>query len=110
MAEADRRGLDLRSQRARRIQPDDWERFDLLLVADDPVERALLRQAPPGADLSKVRRMTDFGPDAGAIDEVPDPYYGGEDGFELVYKVVERACGGLLDHVRGHHGIAGDDG
>jgi protein-tyrosine phosphatase len=109
VAEADRRGLDLRSQRARRIQPDDWERFDLLLVADDPVERALLRQAPPGADLSKVRRMTDFGPDAGTIDEVPDPYYGGEDGFELVYEVVERACGGLLDHVRTHHGSA-DDG
>ena len=106
VAEADRRGLDLRSQRARRIQPDDWERFDLLLVADDPVERALLRQVPPGADLTKVRRMTDFGPDAGTIDEVPDPYYGGEDGFELVYEVVERACGGLLDHVRTQYGIS----
>jgi protein-tyrosine phosphatase len=105
-AEADRRGLDLRSQRARRIQPDDWERFDLLLVADEPVERALLRQAPPGADLSKVHRMTAFGPDAGVVDEVPDPYYGGEDGFELVYEVVERACGGLLDHVRAVHGLA----
>jgi protein-tyrosine phosphatase len=105
-AEADRRGLDLRSQRARRTQPDDWERFDLLLVADDPVERALLRQAPPGADLSKVHRMTAFGPDAGVVDEVPDPYYGGEDGFELVYEVVERACGGLLDHVRAVHGLA----
>jgi protein-tyrosine phosphatase len=105
-AEADRRGLDLRSQRARRTQPDDWERFDLLLVADEPVERALLRQAPPGADLSKVHRMTAFGPDAGVVDEVPDPYYGGEDGFELVYEVVERACGGLLDHVRAVHGLA----
>ncbi|HEY7071160.1 MAG TPA: low molecular weight protein-tyrosine-phosphatase [Acidimicrobiales bacterium] len=104
-AEADRRGLDLRSQRARRTQPDDWERFDLLLVADEPVERALLRQAPPGADLSKVHRMTAFGPDAGVVDEVPDPYYGGEDGFELVYEVVERACGGLLDHVRAVHGL-----
>jgi protein-tyrosine phosphatase len=105
-AEADRRGLDLRSQRARRTQPDDWERFDLLLVADEPVERALLHQAPPGADLSKVHRMTAFGPDAGVVDEVPDPYYGGEDGFELVYEVVERACGGLLDHVRAVHGLA----
>jgi len=105
-AEADRRGLDLRSQRARRTQPDDWERFDLLLVADEPVERALLRQAPPGADLAKVHRMTAFGPDAGVVDEVPDPYYGGEDGFELVYEVVERACGGLLDHVRAVHGLA----
>ena len=83
VAEADRRGLDLRSQRARRIRPGDWDRFDLLLVADDPVERALLRQAPPGADLSKVRRMTAFGPDAGTSADVPDPYYSGEEAFEV---------------------------
>ena len=48
VAEADRRGLDLRAQRARRVRPDDWQRFDLLLVADATVERALLRSAPDG--------------------------------------------------------------
>src|SRR6266508_4017958 len=45
-AEAVRRGLDLRSLRARQVQPDDWSWFDLLLVTDDSVERRLLRQAP----------------------------------------------------------------
>ena len=107
IAEADRRGLDLRGQRARRVRPTDWDDYDLLLVADNAVEASLLRQAPPGADLAKVRRMTAFGPDAGTIDEVPDPYYGGPDGFELVYEVVSRACDGLLDHVRATHGLAG---
>jgi protein-tyrosine phosphatase len=99
VAEADRRGLDLRDQRSRKVRPDDWERFDLILVADGAVERSLLRTAPPGADLGKVHRMTDFGPDAGVLDEVPDPYYGGADGFEQVYDVLDRACRGLLDEL-----------
>jgi protein-tyrosine phosphatase len=99
VAEADRRGLDLRGQRARKVRPDDWERFDLLLVADTAVERALLRAAPVGAPLSKVHRITAFGPDADR-GEVPDPYYGGADGFVEVYDLLERACAGLVEHLR----------
>jgi protein-tyrosine phosphatase len=95
-AEAARRGLDIRGLRARKVRPDDWDRFDLLLVADAMVERNLLRTAPDEAARAKVHRMTDFGPDAGRLDEVPDPYYGGADGFALVYDVLERACRGLL--------------
>ena len=93
IAEADRRGLDLRSQRAQGPA----RRLGRLRPAAGGRRRgraALLRQAPPGADLAKVRRMTAFGPDAGTIDEVPDPYYGGPDGFEHVYEVVSRACAG----------------
>ena len=99
VAEAARRGLDLGSLRARRVRADDWERYDLLLVADGMVERALLRQAPDAAARAKVHRMTAFGPDA-HLDEVPDPYYGGPDGFEQVYDLLERACRGLVDHLR----------
>jgi protein-tyrosine phosphatase len=44
--------------------------------------------------------MTDFGPDAGRVDEVPDPYYGGPDGFSHVYDVLDRACRGLLDRLQ----------
>ncbi len=99
IAEADRRGLDLRPQRARRVRADDWERFDLLLVADATVERALLRSAPDRAARAKVHRMTAFGPDAD-LGEVPDPYYGGPDGFADVYDLLERACEGLIDHLR----------
>jgi protein-tyrosine phosphatase len=99
IAEADRRGLDLRHERARRVRPDDWDRFDLLLAADGTVERALLRTAPDEAARAKVRRMTDFGPDAGHVADVPDPYYGGADGFARVYDLLDRACTGLLEHV-----------
>jgi protein-tyrosine phosphatase len=103
-SEATRRGLDLTTQRARRVEAADWERFDLLLVADAMVERALLRQAPRGADQGKVARITAFAGGSGdgqvVPDEVPDPYYGGPDGFTHVYDVLERACAGLLARVR----------
>ena len=99
VAEADRRGLDLRPLRARAVRPDDWKRFDLLLAADGMVERALVRRAPDAAARAKVHRMTAFGPDA-HLDEVPDPYYGGPDGFERVYDLLDRACRGLVDHLR----------
>ena len=99
IAEADRHGLDLRDLRARRVTAGDWRWADLLLVVDDLVERALLRTAPDDAARAKVVRITDFGPDAGVLDEVPDPYYGGADGFEEVYEVLDRACRGLLDEL-----------
>jgi protein-tyrosine phosphatase len=100
VAEAAARGIDIGGQRARPVRADDWERFDLLLAADDMVERRLLRMAPDESSRAKVHRMTAFGPDAGTVDEVPDPYYGGPDGFVHVYDVLVRACTGLLDHVR----------
>lgn len=100
LAEADARGIDLRDQRARRVRPDDWDRFDLLLVADGMVERHLLRMAPDERARAKVHRMTAFGPDAD-VEDVPDPYYGGPDGFQHVYDLLARACVGLIEHVRG---------
>jgi protein-tyrosine phosphatase len=99
-AEAAARGVDLSGLRARQVRPADWRHFDLLLAADEMVERQLLRRAPDAAAQAKVHRMTAFGPDAGVVDEVPDPYYGGPDGFVHVYDVLERACTGLLDRVR----------
>lgn len=96
VAEADRRGLDLRGLRARKVRSDDWRRSDIILVADDLVERALLRTVPDAAARAKVHRMTDFGPDAGTLAEVPDPWHGGPDDFALAYDVLDRACRGLL--------------
>jgi protein-tyrosine phosphatase len=98
VTEADRRGLDLRPQRARQVTRADWDRFDLLLVADGLVERALLRSAPGPGYADKVHRMTAFGPDADVV-EVPDPYYGGGDGFVEVFDLLERACDGLVSHL-----------
>lgn len=107
--EAARRGVDLRELRGRRVRTDDWERFDLLLVTDGMVERSLLRQAPSGATLDKVARITDFAttsavghsvPSADLPSEVPDPYYGGADGFQEVFDLLEASCAGILAHVQ----------
>lgn len=104
IAEAERRGIDLRPLRARQVEAGDWERHDLLLVADDVVERRLRRDAPRGADLGRVARITDFlsrdGSGVPVPDEVPDPYYGGQDGFQHVFDLLEEACDGLLSFLR----------
>lgn len=96
-AEARSRGLDMSDLRARRVSSDDWDRFDLLLVTDDAVERSLRRQAPRRADLSKVARITDFLP-TDDLTEVPDPYYGGADGFRHVFDLLEEASTAILTH------------
>jgi protein-tyrosine phosphatase len=104
-AEARRRGLDISGLRARRVTPGDWDRYDLLLVADPLVESRLLRQAPRGAPLEKVEHITSFvaaDRPGGVPDEVPDPYYGGADGFREVYDILESACAGILDRARSH--------
>jgi protein-tyrosine phosphatase len=108
-AEARRRGLDLSGIRARRVTRDDWARFDLLLVADPVVGRRLLRQAPRGAPIEKVEHITAFvdpGHPGGVPAEVPDPYYGGADGFREVYDILESACAGILDRARSHLGAS----
>ena len=73
------RGYDISGLRARQLVPDDFERFDLLLAMDREHERALRRLVP---DPDRVRLLRSFDPDADGDLEVPDPYYGGPEGFE----------------------------
>jgi protein-tyrosine phosphatase len=87
---------------ARQVTALDFDDWDLLLAMDRSNQRALLGLAPDGEAREKVRLLREFDPEAvahGDLD-VPDPYYGGEDGFGHVFDVVERACRGLLEHVR----------
>jgi protein-tyrosine phosphatase len=91
---AARRGTEL-SGAARRFDPRrDFDRFDLILAMDAENHRDLLALAPDDEARSKVRMFR-----AGDLD-VPDPYYGGEDGFEEVLDLVEEAARGLLDELR----------
>ncbi len=94
-----RRGYDLSPLRARVVEPADFERFDLLLAMDRENFAVLQRRAPRDAR-SRVRMFLEFAPEAGTTD-VPDPYYGGPNGFEEVLDLVEAAAHGLLKHVRG---------
>jgi protein-tyrosine phosphatase len=98
---AGRRGVTLEGA-ARQVHPGDFERYDLLLAADRENLAELRALAPSEAARAKVRLLREFDPDsAGAPDlDVPDPYYGGPDGFDRVLDLVEAACRGLLAEVR----------
>lgn len=101
-AEATRRGLDLSSLRGRRVRPDDFDSFDLLIAMDRENAADLESLAPNDEARSKIHLLREFDPAAiasGQLD-VPDPYYGGPDGFAHVFDVVEAACRGLLEHLR----------
>ena len=99
-AAARRRGIALDGA-ARQVRLSDFEEYDLLLAADRE-NLAHLRAIAPSEDArAKVRLLREFDPhSAGAPDlDVPDPYYGGPDGFEDVLDLVEAACRGLLDEI-----------
>ncbi|HUO20608.1 MAG TPA: low molecular weight protein-tyrosine-phosphatase [Steroidobacteraceae bacterium] len=97
-AAAARRGYDLSALRARSIESADFERFDLILAMDRENLTALRRRAPAHAH-ERLRLFLEFCADE-APEEVPDPYYGGPNGFEEVLDLVESATRGLLAHLR----------
>ena len=96
---AQRRGYDLSMLRARQLEAEDFERSDLVLVMDWD-NLALAEQLCPSAQRHKLKRLTEF---CTRHDSpvVPDPYYGGVQGFEHVLDLVEDACEGLLTHIAG---------
>jgi protein-tyrosine phosphatase len=97
-AHALRRGYDLSDLRARKLVAADFERFDLILVMDWE-NLALTQELCPPEHQRKVRRLTEFCQKHDSP-VVPDPYYGGDAGFEGVLDLVEDACAGLLKQVR----------
>ena len=109
------RGIELAGE-ARKVTPSDFDRFDLLIAMDRSNRNALLDLAPDAEARRKVFLLREFGSDRGARrakrspaaveaaysggGDVPDPYYGGDEGFEEVLDIVERSCEALLDEVR----------
>ena len=84
--------------RARIVEPRDFEDFDLILAMDRENLGVLHHRAPAHAR-ERVRLFLEFAPDA-TVTEVPDPYYGGPNGFEEVLDLVEVATQGLLRYLR----------
>lgn len=92
-------GIEL-TCRARRLEADDLERFEWILAMDRENLGAIRRLSGDAeAAAARLHLLREFDPEAGTDLEVPDPYYGGEDGFETVYAMVRRACEGLLDEL-----------
>ena len=98
-AAATRRGIDLTS-RARQIDLGDLHSFDHILTMDDDnlaAVRALAREAGNPAGQAQIEAMTRYCRRHSGAREVPDPYYGGPQGFEQVLDLLEDACSGLLE-------------
>ena len=96
------RGFDISGLRARQVSSDDFERFDLVVAMDDSNVETLRRTAP-GTAQDRIRLFLEFAPNL-TVREVPDPYYGGADGFDHVLDLIEAAAGGLADHIAPHSG------
>ena len=88
---AARHDLSMEGMRSRPFEASDFDRFDLILAMDRSNRDALLALAKSEADRSKVQMMLEV-LEPGAELEVPDPFHGGDEGFEAVYALLERAC------------------
>lgn len=97
-AAALKRGIDLSHLRARKVLPEDFEDFDLVLGMDRSHVSILRRLCPPGRE-DRLRLFLDFAPELG-VKDVPDPYYGAGDGFERVLDLIEVGAQGVLAHIR----------
>ena len=89
---AARNGIDISAQRARKVARDDFRRFDLILGMDGSNVAELHDFAPGARD--KIHLFLDYA--AGTKKDVPDPYYGGADGFEKVYRMIREASEAML--------------
>ena len=98
------RDIDMTDLRARQVCEADFEHFDYV-VAMDLDNLALLKASCPPAAQDRLSLMLDWA--EGWDDEVPDPYYGGDEGFVRVFDMLTEASQGLLAHIASRHGLAG---
>jgi protein-tyrosine phosphatase len=96
-ATALKNGIDLTSQRSRSIEQQDFEVFDYIVAMDRSNHNELCAVAPEKYQ-SKIVMMMRYAPNYSDI-EVPDPYYG-DDGFEIVFQMLDDACQGLLNELQ----------
>jgi protein-tyrosine phosphatase len=101
---AKRRGVEL-SGRARQFLRSDWDHFDYVVAMDLSNMRDLQESVPSQDYLKKLRLLREYDPEAPRGASVPDPYYGGDEGFDDVLDLCEAACRGLLDQIRRAHGL-----
>ncbi len=95
---AKNRGIDISDLSARRVTVSDFNKFDYVLAMDRDNYAILGELCPPGLE-KKLSLFLDFAPSV-KVSEVPDPYYGGGKGFEVVFDMVEQASHGLLQDIK----------
>ena len=88
---AKNRGLDITNQRARQFKVSDFDTFDYIYVMDNSNYKDVISLAPTEESKSKVKLiLNEIFPNENV--DVPDPYYGGDDGFENVFDMLDQAC------------------
>lgn len=88
-------GVDISMQRARQFNARDFERFDKIYALADDVYDEIKRMSGRKADMSKVELLlNELNP--GGNESVPDPYYGGADGYIFVYDIIDRTCDAII--------------
>ncbi len=97
IATAAKHGIDISGQRARQITPEDFERFDLI-IAMDADNYTDLQALAPSASLKQLVMCLDFSSMTNG-GNVPDPYYGGQEGFNLLIGMLKDACKGIANHI-----------
>ena len=102
-AAGEARGIPLAGE-ARQFTAADFARYDHVIAMDRSNRDDLLAMARTPAERAKVRLLRSFDASAPPEADVPDPYYGGSRGFDDVFDICDRACRGLLDHLRRAHG------
>jgi protein-tyrosine phosphatase len=102
--EAERRGIELRSV-ARQFTRLDFDRHQLIVAMDRTNVADLQALARSEADRARIKLFRSFDPLAPADGEIPDPYYGGPEGFARVFDMCTAASKGLLAHVRKTYGV-----
>lgn len=102
-ATAIKRNYDLSKQRARKVKVSDFDEFNYVIAMDRSNEEDLQAICPPGLE-DKIHLFLTFS-NNNSINEVPDPYYGGGNGFETVLDLIEDAADGLIVHLQKHHSI-----
>ena len=93
-----KRGYDMKGLRARAVQPNDFAEFDYILAMDND-NLAILADSCPEQYQHKIGLFMQFCSDSNFGEEVPDPYFGGNQGFEKVLDMVEKAGQGLIKHL-----------
>jgi protein-tyrosine phosphatase len=103
MATASERGIDMSDLRARKVDFVDFTELDYVLAMDGD-NLAILHQMAPADLKPKIKLFMTFAPETGH-DYVPDPYYGGVQGFNQVFDMVERASEGLLSYLKQRYSL-----
>lgn len=97
------RGMDISDQRARQLTPLDLREFDYLIAMDSSNKEGILALDPNGRFADKVKLMLEYHPTSG-LKDVPDPYFGGPEGFYPVLDMIEEACRNLLGEILSEQG------